>query len=126
MMMKISHLDCSEGQMLVKCDYNYVCRRKIQLAGFLKLSGWCKFSCQIEMFSHFIFRRQPAEFFFSKQIRQMKAGQNHKYDITNTWSLEHVWFHDYAKVGRYSKLIVKVIFLFLPYLVKLSKSILVF
>jgi hypothetical protein len=33
--------------------------------------------------SHFVFRRQPAEFFFSKKICQMKAGQNNKYDITN-------------------------------------------
>ena len=34
---------------------------------------------------HFVFRRQPAEFFFSKKIRQMKLGQNNKYDITKTW-----------------------------------------
>jgi hypothetical protein len=77
------------------------------------------------MFSHFIFKRQPGEFFFSKKIRQMKAGQNNKYDFTNTYSLEHVWLHDYEKVGRYSKLSYKVIFLFLPYVAKLSNSILV-
>ena len=29
------------------------------------------------------FRRQPAEFFYSKIICQMKAGQYNKYDITN-------------------------------------------
>ena len=29
--------------------------------------------------NHFIFRRQPAEFFFSKKICQIKAGQNNKY-----------------------------------------------
>ena len=28
--------------------------------------------------SHFVFRRQPSEFFFSNQIRQMQAGQNNK------------------------------------------------
>jgi hypothetical protein len=28
--------------------------------------------------SHFVFRRQPAEFFFAKENCQMKAGQNNK------------------------------------------------
>ena len=37
--------------------------------------------------SHFVFRRQPAEFFFSKKICQMKAGQNNKYDITKALGL---------------------------------------
>ena len=37
--------------------------------------------------SHFVFRRQPAEFFFSKKIRKMRAGQNNKCDITKTSSL---------------------------------------
>jgi hypothetical protein len=45
-------------------------------------------SNQITMFSFFIcqyvFRRQPAEFFFSQNIPQMKAGQNNKYDTTKT------------------------------------------
>ena len=36
--------------------------------------------------SHFVFRRQPADFFFSERICQMKAGQNNKYDGTKTWS----------------------------------------
>ena len=52
-------------------------KRKIQLAGFSEAH---KFSRQIAMFTQFIFRRQPAEFFFTKNIRQMKAGQNNKYD----------------------------------------------
>ena len=34
--------------------------------------------------SHFVFRRQPADFFFSERICQMKAGQNNKNDGTNT------------------------------------------
>ena len=34
--------------------------------------------------NHFVFGRQPAEFFFSKNPIQMKAGQNKKYDITKT------------------------------------------
>ena len=37
--------------------------------------------------SLFVFRRQPAEFFFSKKICQMKAGQNNKYDITKALGL---------------------------------------
>ena len=40
---------------------------------------------------HFVFRRQPAEFFFSKKIRQMKAGQNNKYGITKTLGIVQVW-----------------------------------
>ena len=40
------------------------------------------------------FRRQPVEFFFSKKICQMKAGQNKKkkYDKTNT-SIVQVCVH---------------------------------
>ena len=30
---------------------------------------------------HFVYKIQGAEFFFSKKIRQMKAGQNNKYDV---------------------------------------------
>ena len=37
--------------------------------------------------SHFVFRRQPAELLISKNIRQMEAGQNNKYDITKTLGL---------------------------------------
>jgi hypothetical protein len=33
--------------------------------------------------SHFVFKRQPAGFFFKKKY-QMKASQNNKYDITKT------------------------------------------
>jgi hypothetical protein len=33
--------------------------------------------------SPFVFKRQPAEFFFSKKNRQMIADQNNKYDITD-------------------------------------------
>ena len=61
-----------------------------------------KFSHQITMFSfktldqllfisHFVFRRRPGKFFFSKNIRQMEAGQNNKYNITNTSDLVQVW-----------------------------------
>ena len=32
--------------------------------------------------SHFVFRRQSAEFFFSNKICWMKASQNNKYDIS--------------------------------------------
>ena len=39
--------------------------------------------CQI-FISHFISRRQNAEFFFSKKFHQVKAGQNNKFDITKT------------------------------------------
>ena len=46
--------------------------------------------------SHFVFRRQPAEFFFSKQICQVKADQNNKY----VWYCEGLgagskWFDRY-------------------------------
>ena len=41
----------------------------------------------------FVFRWQCAEFFFSKIIRQMKAGQNNKYDITKASGLVQVWSH---------------------------------
>jgi hypothetical protein len=40
---------------------------------------FCFFIC------HFVFRRQPADFFFSKKICQIRGGQNNKYDINNTW-----------------------------------------
>jgi hypothetical protein len=40
--------------------------------------------------SHFVFRRQPAEFFFSKKNRKMRAGQNNRYDITKISSLVQV------------------------------------
>ena len=53
-------------------------------AGCLLKTKWqmkiCEFSRQITMLiyfiSQFVFRRQPAESFFSNKIRQMKAGQN--------------------------------------------------
>ena len=34
-----------------------------------------------QIFIATFFRRQRPEFFFSKIIRQMKAGQNNKYDV---------------------------------------------
>ena len=37
--------------------------------------------------SQFVFRRQGAQSFFSKNICQMIAGLNNKYDITKTWGL---------------------------------------
>ena len=42
--------------------------------------------------NHFVFRRQPTDFFFSKKMCQMKAGQNNKYDITKTWGFVQVCF----------------------------------
>jgi hypothetical protein len=43
-------------------------------------------------FSSAFFRRQRADFFFSKKICQMQAaaGQNNKYDITKTIGLVQV------------------------------------
>ena len=41
----------------------------------------------------FVFRWQCAEFFSSKLMRQMKVGQNNKYDITKASGLVQVWFH---------------------------------
>jgi hypothetical protein len=41
--------------------------------------------------SHFVFKRQPAKFFFSKKFRQMKASKNNKYDITQTSGPVQVW-----------------------------------
>jgi hypothetical protein len=40
--------------------------------------------------SHFVFRRQPDEFFSSEKMCQMKAGQNNKYDITKAAGLVQV------------------------------------
>ena len=34
---------------------------------------------------NFISRSQPAEILFYKEIRQVKAGQNNRYDITNVY-----------------------------------------
>ena len=58
--------------------------------------------------SHFVFRRQPDEFFFSKKIRQMKAGQNNKYDIRKTLGVMQVrnpqpptkWLHSIWMVPK--------------------------
>ena len=47
--------------------------------------------------SHLVFRRERAEFFLSKKIRQMKPGQNKKYEITKTSSL--------AKTGLFHMII---------------------
>ena len=38
--------------------------------------------------SHFVFRRQTAEFFFSKEIRRIKAGKNDKYGVTKPLKFE--------------------------------------
>ena len=46
----------------------------------------------------FVFRWQCAEFFFSKIIRQMKAGQNNKYDITDSRSCAGLVSHVISKV----------------------------
>jgi hypothetical protein len=71
-----------------------------------------KFTRQIIMISffisHFVFRRQPAEFFFSKKIRQMKAGLNNRYDITKTLDVVQVrnphpptkWLHSIWMVPK--------------------------
>ena len=43
---------------------------------------------KMKLFSdHFL----EAEYFFSKKIRQMKASQNNKYDITKTSGLVQFW-----------------------------------
>ena len=42
---------------------------------------------QLFLISHFVFRRQPAEFLFSKKNVHMKAGQKNKYDITKASGL---------------------------------------
>ena len=72
-------------------------------AGYLVKRHWWKFayseahkiSRQITMFnffiSHFVCERQPAEFFFSKTITEMKAGQNEKHDITKISGFVQVW-----------------------------------
>ena len=69
-------------------------------------SGAHKFSLQIPMFrffiSHFGFRRQPKEYFFSKKICQMKAGQ---YDITKTSGIVHTSLFDMLRspLSRFAK-----------------------
>jgi hypothetical protein len=44
---------------------------------------------QLLFISYFVFRRQSAEFYFSKKNCQIKAGQNNKHDITKTPDLMH-------------------------------------
>ena len=43
-----------------------------------------KLQCSVLSISHFVLRRQCAEFFLTKKICQIKAGQNNKYDITRS------------------------------------------
>lgn len=44
-----------------------------------------------------VFRRRPAEVFFSKENHQMKAGHNNKYDSTKTCSLVQVCMQEAQK-----------------------------
>ena len=48
------------------------------------------------LISHF--RRQPTDFFFSKKNRQMKAGQNNKYDMTKVWLPCFLCLHCFDKI----------------------------
>ena len=43
-----------------------------------------KLQCSVLYISHFVLRRQCAEFFLTKKICQIKAGQNNKYNITRS------------------------------------------
>ena len=45
----------------------------------LSIAIWREILCSSEI-------DQQGKIFFSKKLRQMKAGQNNKYDIAMTWS----------------------------------------